>query len=77
VEPNGAAQIEDTATQLQRNSRKTEKFNSQTTEQASLLTFASQHSFMVSAVLMRFCDSFGSSDGHERFMKLLFLFLCS
>jgi hypothetical protein len=37
--------------------------NSQTTEQASLFTVASQHSFQVSAVLTCFCDSFASLGG--------------
>jgi hypothetical protein len=59
----GAAQIEDTATRLQGNSRKTEKLNVQATEQASLLTVAFPRSFLVSTVLTWFCDSFPSLDG--------------
>jgi hypothetical protein len=74
VELNGAAQIQETATQLQRTSQKTKKLLS--TEQASLLTVELQRSFQVSAVLTCFCDSFASPDGHERLMKLLILFLC-
>jgi hypothetical protein len=60
---NGAAQTEETATQLQRNSWKTKILNSQVTEQASVLTVAMQHSFLVPADLTCFCDSFASSDG--------------
>jgi hypothetical protein len=45
VELNGAAQIEETAAQLQRNSRKTEKLNYQATEQAYLLIVALLRSF--------------------------------
>jgi hypothetical protein len=63
MELNGAALIEKTATQLQHNSRKTEKFNSQVTEQASLLTVALPRSFLVSTVLTHFCDSLASLDG--------------
>jgi hypothetical protein len=63
MELNGAAQIEETATQLQRNSLKTEKLNSQATEQASLLTVTLPPSFLVSAVLTYFCDSLVSLDG--------------
>jgi hypothetical protein len=40
VEMSGAAQIEETATQLHRNSRNTKKLNSQATEKASLFTVA-------------------------------------
>jgi hypothetical protein len=63
MELNGATQIEETATQLQRNSRKTEKPNSQATEQASLLIVALSRSFLVSAVLTYFCDSLASLYG--------------
>jgi hypothetical protein len=42
----------------QRNLQKTEKLNSHATEQASLLTVALPHSFLVSAVLTCFSDSF-------------------
>jgi hypothetical protein len=63
VKLNGAAQIKETATQLQLKSRKTEKLKSHATEHASLLTVAFQHSFLVTAVLTRFCDSFVSFDG--------------
>jgi hypothetical protein len=62
VELNGAMEIEETTGQLQRNSRKTEKLNSQATKQASLLTNALPRSFLVSVVLTRFCDSFVSLD---------------
>jgi hypothetical protein len=62
---NGAGQIEQTATQLQRNSRETEKLNSQATEQTSLLTVVLQRSYLVSAVLTCFCDSFASLDGAQ------------
>jgi hypothetical protein len=65
MELNGSAQIEETATQLQRNSRKTEKLNSQATEQANLLEVASSRSFLVSAVLTCFCDAFTSLDGRK------------
>jgi hypothetical protein len=65
VELNGAAQTEETATQLQRNSRKTKELNYQATEQVSLLTAALQRSFLVSAVLWCFCDSFVSLDGRK------------
>jgi hypothetical protein len=57
-ELNGAAQIEEMAMQLQCNSRKTEKLNSQATKQASLLKAALLHSFLLSAFLTCFCDSF-------------------
>jgi hypothetical protein len=60
---NGATQIEETPTQLQRNSRKTERLDSQATEQASLLTVAFPRSFLVSAVLTCICDSFVCFDG--------------
>jgi hypothetical protein len=63
VELNGTAQTEDTATQLQRNLGKTEKLNSQATEQASLLAVALLGCFLVSAVLTCICDSFVSFDG--------------
>jgi hypothetical protein len=59
---NGAAQIEETATQLQDNLRKSEKLNFRATEQASLLTVALPRTFLVSAVLTGFCDSFLSFD---------------
>jgi hypothetical protein len=45
---------------LKRNSWKTKKLNSRATEQANLLTDALQLSFLVSAVLKRFSDSFAS-----------------
>jgi hypothetical protein len=45
MELNGAAQIKETITQLRRNSWKTEKLNSQATEQASLLTVTLPQSF--------------------------------
>jgi hypothetical protein len=63
VELNGAAQIEEMAMQLQHNSQKIEKLSSQASKQASLLSIAFQHSFMVSSVLTCFCDSFVSFDG--------------
>jgi hypothetical protein len=47
----------------QGNSRKTEKHNSHTTEQASLLTVALPCSFLVSPVLTCFCDSVVPFDG--------------
>jgi hypothetical protein len=56
---NGTAQIEE----RQSNSWKTEKFNSQTTEQANFLAVAFSQNFLVSAILMCFCDSFVSLDG--------------
>jgi hypothetical protein len=62
VELNGTAQIDETATQLQRNSLKTEELNSQAIEQASLLTVALPRSFLVSAVRMCVCDSFVTFD---------------
>jgi hypothetical protein len=67
MELNGAAQVEETATLLQRNSRKTKKLNSQETEQASLLTVALPRSFLVSGALTCFYDSFASLlvDGME------------
>jgi hypothetical protein len=46
----------------QRKLRKRQR-NSQATEQASLLTVALPRSFLVSAVLTCFCDSFASLDG--------------
>jgi hypothetical protein len=63
VELNGATQIEETATRLQRNLWKTKRVNSQATEQASLLTVALQSTFVVFAVLTCFCVSFSSLDG--------------
>jgi hypothetical protein len=65
VELKWAAQTEETATGLQRNSWKTKKLNSHGTEKAVLLTVAFQRSFLVSAVLMCLCDSFVSLDGRE------------
>jgi hypothetical protein len=62
VKLNGAVQIEEMARQLQHNSWKTEKLNSQATEKASLLTVAFPTSFLVSAVLTHFCNSFVSLD---------------
>jgi hypothetical protein len=43
--------------------RKTEKLNSQATELASRLTLALPRSFLVSAVLTCYCDSFVSLEG--------------
>jgi hypothetical protein len=63
VELNGAVQIEEIAMQLQHNSQKTEKLDSQATEQASFLTVALPPSFLLSGDLMCFCDSFASLDG--------------
>jgi hypothetical protein len=63
VELNGASQIKETAMQLQPNSQKTKKLNFQATEQARLLTVALQHSFLVSAFLTCFSDSFAALDG--------------
>jgi hypothetical protein len=63
VELNGVEQIEETATQLQRNSRMTEILNSQETEQVSLLTLAFPHGFLISAVTSCFSDSFASLNG--------------
>jgi predicted amidohydrolase len=63
MELHGAAQIDETTTQLQRNARKTEKLNSQATEQASLLIVVLPRSCLVSAVLAYFCDSLASLDG--------------
>jgi hypothetical protein len=57
MDMNGAAQIEETATQLQHNSQKTEKLNSQIIGQASLLTVALPRSYLVSALLTYACDS--------------------
>jgi hypothetical protein len=65
VELNGVAQIEKTAMQLQRNSRKAEKLKSQATEQASLLTDVLPRRVLVSGVLTCFCDSFVSFDGKK------------
>jgi hypothetical protein len=47
----------------QRNSRKTEKLNSQATGQASVPTVMLPNSFLVSAVPTYFCDSLASVDG--------------
>jgi hypothetical protein len=65
VEQNGAVQC---------NSQKTEKLNSQATEQASLLTVALLCSFQVSAVLMCFCDSFVSFDSTKGWWSCWFCF---
>jgi hypothetical protein len=59
VELTGAAQIEEMATQLVEDL----EFNSQAAEQASLLTVVLACSFLMSAVLTCFCDSFVSLDG--------------
>jgi hypothetical protein len=67
VELNGAAQIEEMATQLQHNSRKIEKLNFQATEQATLLAVALPRSFLVSAVQKCFCDSVVSFDSVKGF----------
>jgi hypothetical protein len=50
------------AMQLQHNSWKTMKLNSQATEQARLLTVALQHRFLVSAILSCLYDSFACLD---------------
>jgi hypothetical protein len=65
VELNGGAQTEKMATQLQCNSLKTEKLNSQATDHARFLTVALPHSFLVSTILTCFCDSFPSLDGSK------------
>jgi hypothetical protein len=60
MELDGAAQIEVTATQLGGR----QKLNIQATEQASLLTIALPHGYLVSSAvisyIMRFSDSFVS-----------------
>jgi hypothetical protein len=55
--------MKETTTQLQRNSKRTEEVNFQASEEASLLTVALPRSFLVSAILTCFCDSFVSFDG--------------
>jgi hypothetical protein len=55
-------QIEEMATQLQRDSRKAENLNSQASEQASIVTVALPRGFLVSAVLTYFSDSLASLD---------------
>jgi hypothetical protein len=70
-------QTEETATRLQRNSWKTKKLNFKATEQASLLTLALQHSFLVSAIVNVFLWFICLFRWHERLTKLLILFSCS
>jgi hypothetical protein len=75
MELKGAVKIEETAIHPWCNSQHTEDLNSHAIEQASLLTVALLHSFLVAAVVTYFSDSLASLDGMKG--KPLILFLCS